>query len=423
MSNSFKYDAMITKKLTGSLSFLTALILLCLLMNTVNLAGQTCGKKTKKWVATWSTALQLVEPRNNPPSPGLTGNSLRQTVRVSIGGKTLRVKFSNEFSKSPVTMRSVQIAASGEGSAIDQSTNIKLTFGGAHEITMDPGSAITSDPVRFKLKPRMELAITIYFGETSPDITGHPGSRTTSYILAGNDDSVTDFPGSVPTEHWYVISSIDVMAPCSASCVAIIGNSITDGRGSTTDHQNRWPDMLAERLLANQDTRLVGVLNLGIGGNCVLRDCLGPAGISRYERDILSQPGVKWVIIFEGVNDIGQVRSADAAATVARGLTDAYTMMIESAHSRGMKVYGATITPFRGNGYYNQYSEACRNEVNAWIRNSGLFDAVLDFDGVLRNPDDPESLVSSYQNDGLHPDVSGFRKMADSIDLRLFTDR
>jgi lysophospholipase L1-like esterase len=181
--------------------------------------------------------------------------------------------------------------------------------------------------------------------------------------------------------------------------------------------------MLAERLLANQDTRLVGVLNLGIGGNCVLRDCLGPAGISRYERDILSQPGVKWVIIFEGVNDIGQVRSADAAATVARGLTDAYTMMIESAHSRGMKVYGATITPFRGNGYYNQYSEACRNEVNAWIRNSGLFDAVLDFDGVLRDPDDPESLVSSYQNDGLHPDVSGFRKMADSIDLRLFTDR
>lgn len=181
--------------------------------------------------------------------------------------------------------------------------------------------------------------------------------------------------------------------------------------------------MLAERLLANRDTRQVSVINLGIGGNCVLRDCLGPAAISRYERDILSQPGLKWVIIFEGVNDIGQVRSAEAAASVAGGLINAYTMMIESARSRGLKVYGATITPFRGNGYYNQYSEACRNEVNAWIRNSGRYDAVFDFDNVLKNPDDRESLLSSFQNDGLHPDTLGFRKMADSIDLRLFTDR
>lgn len=414
---------MSVKKLSGSLSFIPTLILLCLLMNTMNMAGQTGSKKTSKWVASWGTALQLVEPRNNPPAPGLTGNSLRQIVRVSIGGKTLRVKFSNEFSNSPVTMRSVQIAASAGRGAIDQPTKKTLTFDGAHEITLNPGSAITSDPVRFKLKPRMDLAITIYFGETSPDITGHPGSRTTSYILPGNDDSVTDFTGSVPTEHWYLISGIDVLAPSSASCVAIIGNSITDGRGSTTDRQNRWPDMLAERLLANRDTRQVSVINLGIGGNCVLRDCLGPAAISRYERDILSQPGLKWVIIFEGVNDIGQVRSAEAAASVAGGLINAYTMMIESARSRGLKVYGATITPFRGNGYYNQYSEACRNEVNAWIRNSGRYDAVFDFDNVLKNPDDRESLLSSFQNDGLHPDTLGFRKMADSIDLRLFTDR
>jgi lysophospholipase L1-like esterase len=423
MSDSLKPIAMNVKRNEGSLSLYSALLLAFVLLNTATLSGQHGRKKTEKWVATWSTALQLVEPRNNPPSPGLTDNSLRQIVRVSIGGKALRLKLSNEFSKEPVTLHSVQIAASAGQGAIDNSTNVKLTFNGCQEITLDPGSVLKSDPVTFNLKAGMDLAITIYFGGTSPDITGHPGSRTISYILPGNDVSVTDFSGSVPTEHWYGISSIDVLAPSSASCVAILGNSITDGRGSTTDLQNRWPDMLAERLRANADTRQTGVLNLGIGGNCILRDCLGPAAVKRYERDILTQPGVKWVIIFEGVNDIGRVRSADDAATVADGLIDAYGRMIDSAHSAGLKVYGATITPFKGNSYYNRYSEACRNEVNGWIRNSGRYDAVIDFDNVLKNPDDPESLVSSFQNDSLHPDTAGFRKMADCIDLTLFADK
>ncbi len=364
--------------------------------------------------------MQLVETRNNPPVPGLTDNSLRQVVRVSLGGDTLRVKFSNEFSKSPVTMHSVQIAASAGGNLIDQSTNKSITFGGNKEVTLDAGSSITSDPVAFNLQPRMDVAITIYFGSTPPDLTGHPGSRTTSYLLPGNNVTVTDFSGSVTTEHWYVINEIDIRAQATASCVAVLGNSITDGRGSTTDKQNRWPDMLSERLLANSDTRQVGVLNLGIGGNCVLKDCLGPAAIDRYERDILSKPGVKSVIIFEGVNDIGGVRSSDNAASVIRGLIAAYEMMIDSAHSRGIKIYGATITPFKGNGYYNQFSEACRNEVNGWIRGSGRFDAVIDFDFAVRNPMDTISLVSSFQNDGLHPDLSGFKKMADCIDLKLF---
>jgi lysophospholipase L1-like esterase len=414
---------MLRNKHLRSLHLYSIVILSSILLNTLNLSGQPGSGTAKKWVGTWSTGLQLVETRNNPPSPGLTGNSLRQVVRVSIGGEVLRVKFSNEFSKSFVTMHSVQIAASAGGNAIDQSTNIKLTFNGTEEITMDPGTAITSDPVAFNLQPRMDVAITIYFDGTSPDITGHPGSRTTSYLMPGNNPSVTDFTGSVTTEHWYVINAIDVQAPSEASCIAIFGNSITDGRGSTTNIQNRWPDLLSERLLANPGTRQVGVLNLGIGGNCVLRDCLGPSGISRYERDILRQPGVQSVIIFEGVNDIGGVRSPDAAASVASGLIAAYKMMIDSAHSRGLKIYGATITPFKGNGYYNQHSEACRNEVNGWIRNSGRFDAVFDFDYVLRNPEDTISLVSSFQNDGLHPDLSGFRKMADCIDLKLFGDK
>jgi lysophospholipase L1-like esterase len=403
-----------------SLRLLAILFLSFMLSNTLNLSAQQGSGTSKKWVGTWVTALQLVETRNNPPAPGLTDNSLRQVIRVSIGGEVIRVKFSNEFSKNPVTMHSVQIAASAGGNAIDPATNLVLKFNGSQEVTMAPGTAITSDPVTFNLQPRMDVAITIFFGNTSPDITGHPGSRTNSYLLAGNNSSVTDFSGSVITEHWYVINGIDVQAPASSSCIAILGNSITDGRGSTTNMQNRWPDLLSERLLANPATNQVGVLNLGIGGNCVLRDCLGISGISRFERDILSQPGVKSVIIFEGVNDIGGVRTAEAAASVADGLISAYKTMIESAHSRGLKIYGATITPFKGNGYYNQYSEQCRNGVNTWIRQSGSFDAVFDFDSVVRNPEDKESLVSSNQNDGLHPDLAGLKKMADCIDLKLF---
>jgi lysophospholipase L1-like esterase len=396
------------------------IILSCILLSTISLFGQSGSDTTKIWVGTWCTGPQLVEPYNMPPSPGLTNNSLRQVVRVSIGGDTLRVKFSNEFSTSPVTMNSVQIAVSSGGNVIHDTTNIKLTFNGNHGVTMEPGTAITSDPIAFDLEPRTDIAITIYFGSTSADVTGHPGSRTTSYLLAGNDTSVTDFTGSVTTDHWYVINGIDVLVPSFSYSIAILGNSITDGRGSVTNMQNRWPDLLSERLLANPGTKHVGVLNMGIGGNCVLKKCLGPSGISRYERDILNQYGVRSVIIFEGTNDIGGVKSAVAATSVANGLIAAYKMMIDSAHSRELMVYGATITPFKGHSYHNQNSEACRTKVNEWIRKSGRFDAVLDFDKVLRDPEDIISLVSSYQNDGLHPDTSGFRKMADSIDLKLF---
>jgi lysophospholipase L1-like esterase len=363
---------------------------------------------------------QLVEPGNMPPDPGLTNSSLRQIVRPSIGSDTIRVKFSNEFSSSPVTMKAVKLAVTDSYFDIFDTTIVKLTFGGSPEITMDPDTAIYSDPFAFNLEPRKDVSITIYFGETSADVTGHPGSRTSSYMIIGNDTSVNDFSDYIRTIHWYVINGIDVLVPSTATSVAILGNSITDGRGSITNMQNRWTDLLSERLLANPGTEQVGVLNMGAGGNCVLKDCLGPAAVDRYERDILNQSGVRSIIIFEGVNDIGGVNSADAATSVANGLIAAYKMMIDSAHARDIWIYGATITPFKGNGYYNQYSEACRNKVNGWIRNSDRFDAVIDFDMVLRNPEDTASLVSSYQNDGLHPDTAGYRIMVDSMDLKLF---
>ena len=211
----------------------------------------------EKWVGTWSTAPQLVEPHNMPPNPGLSNNTLRQVVCVSIGGDYLRVRFSNEFSTSPVTLEKVQVAISEGNGTIDESSTTELSFNGEAAVTMAPGEAINSDPFAFSLRPRMELAITIAFGETSPDVTGHPGSRTTSYLL-----SVNQFTDTVKTDHWYIINGIDVKASESAAAVAIIGNSITDGRGSGTNKQNRWPDILAQRLLENNETNQVAVLNM-----------------------------------------------------------------------------------------------------------------------------------------------------------------
>jgi lysophospholipase L1-like esterase len=375
------------------------------------------------WVGTWSTAPQLVEPGNNPPAPGLSNNTLRQIVRVSLGGDTLRMRLSNEFSTNPVTLRAVHIAISKGGSAIDTSTDRVLSFDGKVEMTIPPGTAMTSDPFPFALQPRTDVAITISFGNTSTDVTGHPGSRTTSYLLAGNEVSNEDFAGAVTTEHWYNINAIEVLAPSTAACVAILGNSITDGRGSTTNLQNRWTDVFSESLLKNSSTQQVGVLNAGIGGNCVLSGGLGPTGESRFDRDILGQQGVRWAIVFEGVNDIGRVSSARSATTTANNLIAAYTQMILNAHAKNIRIYGGTILPFNGHAYYNHYSELCRNTVNQWIRTRGNYDGCIDFDKAMRNPQDTTRLVSTYQNDGLHPDAVGYKTMGESIDLHLFTGR
>lgn len=374
-----------------------------------------------EWVGTWSTAPQLVEPRNNPPSPGLSHNSLRQIVHVSLGGDSLRVRFSNEFSSNSVTMNAVNIAVSEDSSAIDPGTDQTLQFSGKPEVTIEPGSAIISDPFRFKLKPLSNVTITIYFGDTSPDVTGHPGSRTTSYILLGDKVAATDFHDAVKAEHWYIIRGIDVLAPKTAAAVAVLGNSITDGRGSGTNEQNRWPDELAHRLQENSDTKEIAVLNEGIGGNCVLRTCLGPSAISRFERDVIHQSKVRWLIILEGINDIGQVHTAEAAKTIANDLIAAYESMIDSAHAKGILVYGATLLPFGGSFYDNPNSEAAWKTVNKWIRNSGRFDAVIDLDEALRDPANPLHLLPDADSgDHLHPSERGHRMMAEAVDLTLF---
>ncbi|MFW5973353.1 MAG: SGNH/GDSL hydrolase family protein, partial [Bacteroidota bacterium] len=236
-----------------------------------------------QWVATWGTAVQLVEPHNMPPEPGLEGNMLRQIVRVSLGGSRLRIRFSNEFGNGPVTLRAVRLASSEGGGRIDPITDEALLFGDEPSVTLEAGSTVISDPVAFELGPRSELAISVEFGDVPAAVTGHPGSRTTSYIVEGAASSETDWSDAVRAERWYFIERIDVEAPPSAGAVVTLGNSITDGRGSGTDRQNRWPDELARRLQRDAHTEHVAVVNMGIGGNCVLRDCLGQPALARFE--------------------------------------------------------------------------------------------------------------------------------------------
>jgi lysophospholipase L1-like esterase len=374
------------------------------------------------WVSTWQGPPQLTEPRNMPPAPGLPGTSLRQLIHLSLGGAALRLRFSNEYGDAPLRIESAQIARATGRERIDVSTLRAVRFHGDSAITLAPGTFVFSDDIPLAAAPLSDLIVTMYLTQVPAALTGHPGSRTTSFILPGNHVRDAWFDGATPTEHWYVLSGADVKTAVPSSTVAILGNSIADGRGSGTDKNNRWPDNLARRLQGNSATSHVGVVNAGIGGNTVIRGGLGPTALVRYERDILTQRGVRWAIISEGVNDIGGARGADSSASIARQLIDAYQQMIDKAHARGIRIYGATILPFVGSQYGSPDHESARATVNNWIRTSGKFDAVIDMDAAMRDPADPTKLRADVDSgDHLHPNENGYRVMAETIDLSLFT--
>lgn len=388
------------------------MMLACMLMAGVALAGG-------HWVGTWGTAPQLVERHNNPPAPGLANNSLREIVQVSIGGKKVRLKLTNEFSTEATEIKAVELAiakTAGSSSEIDEATTVSLTFNGESGVTIPANGTVISDAVNFKMGDRQNVAITIHYGSASPSVSGHPGSRTTSYLKEGN---TTDFTGAIRTDHWYSIQTLEVEAPKKAGAIAILGNSITDGRGSTTNEQNRWADVLSRRLLANKATKRVGVLNMGIGGNCVLGGGLGPAAVNRYQRDLFGQEGVKWIILFEAVNDLGYARNG---VQTAERIIEVYKKIIDEAHQKGIRVFGATITPFKGNNYYSEDHEKGRSTINNWIRTTDLLDGVIDFDQAVRNPQDPEAMQAQFlfENDWLHLNAKGYETMGNSIDLNLF---
>ena len=396
-------------------------MLLCLVTGVWNSAA--AQDSTRHWVGTWAAAPYNTTGQNIPP--GFQDKTVRQIVRVSIGGDTVRVKFSNITCTSPVTMKSVTIAKSPDGtkSAVDAATITNLTFKGNSEVTITAKSEVYSDPVAFDLDTSMRVAITIYYGKftASDNTTFHYGSRTNSYYLSGDKTASADFSGAQTIERWYTISSIDVLAPKSSYAVAAIGNSITDGASLTGGLQNRWTDRFSEALLANEATREVGVLNLGIGATLVTGASNGAdAGVNRFAHDILGQSGLHWVIIFYGVNDIAGGRSAN-------DIFNGIKQMASEAHAKDtdIKVYGGTITPFNGSSYYSAAHEATRNQINGMIRTSTDLDGFVDFDKAIADPNNPSKMKQEYAqggwNDWLHPGPAGHEAMGKCIDLEMFT--
>ena len=387
----------------------------------VTLTALDCFAQESGWVTTWATALQIAEPHNRPPEPGLAANSFRQIVQVSIGGKAIRLHLSNLFNPDPTDILGVEVAVAktmGASPEIVEGTSVKLTFDGCPFVTMAPGASVVSDPVPFPLEDRMNLAVTIHYGRiSSTTLTSHPGSRTTSYIA---DGYTTDFSSPIAeTNHWYTISSIDVKPRRKSAAIAVLGDSITDGRGTTTNGQDRWTDQLSRSLLSDPATRNLSVLNFGLGGNCILRGGLGPTGKSRYARDLFYHPGVKYIILFEGTNDLGGSRNGLATA---EGIKEVWSQIVSEAHALGIKVFGATVTPVKGNGYYSPDHEAGRTALNEWIRSSGVFDGVIDFDRMVADPAQPDRLDPAflYENDWLHLNAAGYEKMGRGIDHGLF---
>ena len=368
----------------------------------------------QNWVGTWATAPQTVVRSFMPYNNCMTNRSVRQVVKVSIGGDVIRLKLSNIYSMQPVEIRSIYIAHAKDSFAIDAKSAQYFKFGNSYKTVIPAGKQIVSDALKFNLRNLERVAITINYTSAPEVPTVHMGSRTTSYIMKGVTNAHSNFEKAFRENHWYNISGIDVYTMSNnMSAIAIMGNSITDGKCSTDNAQNRWPDVMSEMLQLKHKITNQGVLNLGIGNNRVtVPGGFGALAKERFDRDILMQSGVKKVIIFEGINDIGAAKSGNSE-TVARLLIESIQGMVRKAKAQKMKVYLGTITPFKGAGYYSHFHEAARLYVNDWIRSQAKnVDGILDFAKLLQDPNDDRRMKREYaSNDWLHPNPAGYKAM------------
>ena len=368
----------------------------------------------QNWVGTWATAPQTVVRSFMPYNNCMTNRSVRQVVKVSIGGDVIRLKLSNIYSMQPVEIRSIYIAHAKDSFSIDAKSAQYFKFGNSYKTVIPAGKQIVSDALKFNLRNLERVAITINYTSAPEVPTVHMGSRTTSYIMKGVTNAHSNFEKAFRENHWYNISGIDVYTMSNnMSAIAIMGNSITDGKCSTDNAQNRWPDVMSEMLQLKHKITNQGVLNLGIGNNRVtVPGGFGALAKERFDRDILMQSGVKKVIIFEGINDIGAAKSGNSE-TVARQIIESIQGMVRKAKAQKKKVYLGTITPFKGAGYYTHFHEAARLYVNDWIRSQAKkVDGILDFAKLLQDPNDDRRMKREYaSNDWLHPNPAGYKAM------------
>ncbi|KAI1760007.1 SGNH hydrolase [Hypoxylon sp. FL1150] len=395
----------------------------------------TRQEEDSHWVATWVSMPQLVEPNNMPPSPfsgaaAFKDATLRQTLHLSIGAERLRFQISNTFGGSdlPITEASVALPFGGNAgvSSIDTTTLKGLTFNGSASVTIPRGQVAYSDPVDFKVDPQAMITVSLYSqaGQAGSSITGHPGSRTTSWMQQGNGINASAVTGA-NIAHWYFLSAIEAWAPRTTAALVILGDSITDGRGSTDNANNRWPDLLLARMQQEGITN-IAVCNQAAGGNTVLTGGLGPPLIQRYQRDLLTTAGVKYALIFEGVNDIGSASTDSGTQTrIGSSLQSSFKIIATDAKAAGLTVIGATITPFGGNGqsYSNPTRDQTRQIVNKWILGGGdgSFDETIDFAAIVADHSNGTNLDTQYDGgDHLHLNVMGYQAIVIQFPLYIF---
>jgi lysophospholipase L1-like esterase len=412
------------------------LTLCALLFAPLILVGQ------EHWVATWAASPQQVRlPAAPPPAaapaqgaaPAPAGprpiasfndQTVRMLVRSSIGGSRLRVQFSNTYGTTPLALGAAHIALHGKDSAIVDGSDRALVFNGKPSVSIPPGALVLSDPVDLQVPKLADLAVSIYIpGETGPPTMHATGLRTT-YITKGDSAAARALTDTTTTASWYYLSAIDVAAPADAATIVAFGDSITDGATSTVDTNSSWPSFLAQRLAANPATANWAIVNEGISGNRLLRDGAGVNALARFDSDVLAQPGVKWMTVMLGINDIGFGMRQPSEAVTADQVIGALRQIADRAHTHGIKIIGCTLTPYEGAAYYSEAGEPVRQAVNQWIRTGGAFDAVVDFEAVVKDTNNPKQIRPDFNiRDHLHPNDAGYKAMADAIDLGLFAPR
>ena len=415
------------------------------------------GQAREHWIPTWVAAPQQGRPepirlpqarpaaaqaqagsqngaQQRPAGPVVSFNNqtLRMIVHTSIGGSRVRIELSNVFGAAPLRIGSAHIALRAKDSAIVPGSDRALMFSGKASFVIPPGAVEVSDPVSLAVPQRGDLAVSVFVPGDSGPATQHSVGLQTTYISQGDSTGTSEVTDAKTTQSWYFLTGVDVAGPANAAAVVTFGDSISDGTRSTPNTNSSWPSFLAARLAANPATSHIAVLNEGISGNRITRDGIGPAGLARFDRDVLTQPDVRWVTILIGINDIGAgigeffvFGSRDASDNpTPDDIIGGYRQMIEKAHTHGIKVIGCTLLPFEGAPYYSESGNVVRQAVNQWIRTSRAFDAVVDFEAATKSPDNPNRIRAEFDSgDHLHPNDAGYKAMAEAVDLSIFASK